>query len=82
MKKILVLLMICGMLLVGSCVEDEDINGNDNGKGWEKEWSSEKIDTLYAIAIGPDDTVYVGGETWGNLDFPRKSVHIFSRSPS
>lgn len=65
MRTLILALTVMMMLL--SCVEDEDINGNGDGKGWEKEWSSEKIDTLNAIAVSPDDTVYVGGETWGNL---------------
>ena len=65
MRTIITALTVMMMLL--SCIGDEDINGNGDGKGWEKEWGSEKIDTLNAIAVGPDDTIYVGGETWGNL---------------
>jgi outer membrane protein assembly factor BamB len=57
------------MMMLSSCIGDEDINGNSDGKGsgWVKEWGSDRIDVLNAIAVGPDDTVYVGGETWGNL---------------
>ena len=65
MRTLILALTVMMMLL--SCVEDEDINGNGDGKGWEKEWSSEARDRLYAIAVSPDNTVYVGGMTLGNL---------------
>ena len=60
---------LTAMMMLLSCIGDEDVNGNSSGKGsgWVKEWSSEARDRLQAIAVGPDDTVYVGGRTFGNL---------------
>jgi len=60
------------IFLLSSCGIDDTIDGNDgdngsSGSGWEKEWSSEGIDTLNAIAVSPDNRVYVGGLTLGDL---------------
>ena len=59
------------IFLLSSCGIDDTIDGNDGDNGsssdWEKEWGSEDVDRLYSIAVSPDDTVYVGGKTFGDL---------------
>lgn len=60
MKFIITLLLL--MIISVSCIEDEDAMNNS---GWE--WSSEEISRLYAIAVSPDDRIYVGGRTFGSL---------------
>ena len=72
MRTLILALTVMMMLL--SCVEDEDINGNGDGKGWEKEWGSDRTDSLNAIAVSPDDTVYVGGMTLGELYAPKVGI--------
>ena len=59
------------IFLLSSCGIDDTIDGNDgdsgSSSGWEKEWSSESVDSLYSIGISSDNTIYVAGKTNGNL---------------
>jgi len=69
MKFIITLLLL--MIMSVSCIEDEDAVNNS---GWEKEWGSDRTDSLNAIAASPDDMIYVGGMTLGELYAPKVGI--------
>lgn len=44
------------------------LKGNDLSREWIRTFGSEELDQATAVALGPDNSIYLAGSTLGNLD--------------